>query len=847
VPRHPTENSLPARLILAAIVFALASPGIARAADSPAPAPPSLHERIDALVESGGAGPVGPLASDADFLRRAYLDLNGTIPDAATARAFLDDPAANKREVLIDRLLARPQFARHMSRVFDVMLMERRPEKSIPVAEWQAYLHKSFAGGKPLDQLLREILGADGADPATRPAARFYLDREADANLLARDVGRLFFGRDMQCAQCHDHPLVDDYLQSDYYGLLAFVNRGVLFTDKDKKVFYAETADGEVNYKSVFTGDARDHVVPKLPQGAPVSEPLLNPEEQYVVAPDKEVRPVPKYSRRAQLSATATSGTSAAFNCNWANRLWSLLLGRGLVHPLDMHHSGNPAVQSQLLALLTDELARMKFDTKAFVRELALTRAYQRSSEMPRPADMQVDVAALSGTLATWNATAQSLAAEIEKFQATSTQAGTEVSAAYAAFSKSAAAREAAQKPRAEAKKASDAIAVALAAGIKDVAAKEDVLKALVEARDKAKAAVAKLPDDKPLAEAAGQFASRTEQIDGQLTAARKLVADETAEVQPASLRLAEAEKPVQTASAEMTVARAALDVAEAKAREALDKLRTAKADHRELTARIADAQAALDVQALAAAVITSRSTAQSAGEQLAATRSQLATTAEQLAAAETTAKTATEKSVADQAALDAAWVALVDRATTRFTLAPLKSLSPEQLSFATMQGLGLVDAQVAALEPQATKDVEAMANLLPNARPREVARLLEERVDEKLRGNISPFVSLFGQQPGQAPTFQATVHQALFLANGGVLAGWLNPGGNNLSERVAKIAEPAAVADELYLSLLTRRPTADEQAQVAAYWEAGKADRAAAAREMIWSLVTSAEFRFNH
>ena len=73
--------------------------------------------------------------------------------------------------------------------------------------------------------------------PQLRPAAKFYLDRDGDPNLLARDIGRLFFGRDLQCAQCHDHPLVDDYLQADYYGLMAFVNRGVLFDDaKDKKI-----------------------------------------------------------------------------------------------------------------------------------------------------------------------------------------------------------------------------------------------------------------------------------------------------------------------------------------------------------------------------------------------------------------------------------------------------------------------------------------------------------------------------------------------------------------------------------------------------------------------------------
>ena len=163
------------------------------------------------------------------------------------------------------------------------------------------------------------------------------------------------------------------------------------------------------------------------------------------------------------------------------------------------------------------------------------------------------------------------------------------------------------------------------------------------------------------------------------------------------------------------------------------------------------------------------------------------------------------------------------------------------------MQAVGLVDQQLTALQPQAKKDAEAIANLSPEERAREESRLLEDRIDEKLRGNIGPFVSLFGQQPGQAPTFQATVHQALFLANGGLLAGWLTPAAGNLTERLAKIEQPTALADELYLSVLTRKATSEEQAQVASYWEAGKADRAAAAREMVWSLLTSAEFRFNH
>ena len=105
------------------------------------------------------------------------------------------------------------------------MLMERRDDTYVPASEWQDFLRRAFAANLPYDQLVTQILSADGTDPTTRGAAKFYLDRLADPNLLTRDVGRMFLGRDFQCAQCHDHPLIDDYKQAHYYGIFAFLNR----------------------------------------------------------------------------------------------------------------------------------------------------------------------------------------------------------------------------------------------------------------------------------------------------------------------------------------------------------------------------------------------------------------------------------------------------------------------------------------------------------------------------------------------------------------------------------------------------------------------------------------------
>ncbi|MBX9791299.1 MAG: DUF1549 and DUF1553 domain-containing protein [Pirellulales bacterium] len=343
----------------------------------------SLHARIDQLVAARMPTEAAPPATDSEFVRRVYLDLTGCIPSTADARAFIDSSDSGKRTALIERLLASPQYARRMQVFFDLVWMERRPEKNVPNAEWTEYLRASFAAGKPYDQLVREILSADGTDPTLRPAMKFYLDRDGDRNLVTRDIGRLFLGRDLQCAQCHDHPLIDDYKQEHYYGLLAFWNRSSIFTDKANQKYIAEKADGEVSFKSVFLDEQPRSTPPRLPDSPMPEEPKFNAGEEYVVAPADGVRPVPKYSRRAKLAPELTSAERRDFRRNIVNRLWALMFGRGLVDPVDLHHAANPPSHPELLDLLADEFAGASFDVRWLLRELALTAAYQRASDHP--------------------------------------------------------------------------------------------------------------------------------------------------------------------------------------------------------------------------------------------------------------------------------------------------------------------------------------------------------------------------------------------------------------------------------------------------------------------------------
>src|SRR5262249_22896182 len=94
---------------------------------------------------------------------------------------------------------------------------------------------------------------------------------------------------------------------------------------------------------------------------------------------------------------------------------------------------------------------------------------------------------------------------------------------------------------------------------------------------------------------------------------------------------------------------------------------------------------------------------------------------------------------------------------------------------------------------------------------------------------------------------FLSTLDQTLFIANGALLRGWLAPRKGNLTDRLASLASADAVAEELYVSVLTRRPSAEERKDIAAYLKDRTRDRPAALQEMAWALLASAEFRFNH
>lgn len=349
-----------------------------------------LHRQIDQVIERKLADlnlTPAAISDDAEFVRRVYLDLNGVIPTAHQAGAFLDETAPDKRRKLIDSLLASPDYAIHFARVFDVMLLERRipaggSSLDVPPASWRAYLAEAFADNRPWDQIATEILGGDGTDEKRGAAVRFYLARDVNAHQLTRDVGRLFLGVDLQCAQCHDDPRFDDYQQADYYGLHAFLERTKLHPLKPKGAVLGELAAGATRFTSVFT--AKDgETNPRLPGGGMIADPALEKDREYLTKPGPGERGIPVYSRRLKLAEELPRPNTAGFAGNLANRLWAQLLGRGIIHPLDLRHTANPPSHPELLALLERWLIDHRYDIQGLLREIALTQTYQRSSLMP--------------------------------------------------------------------------------------------------------------------------------------------------------------------------------------------------------------------------------------------------------------------------------------------------------------------------------------------------------------------------------------------------------------------------------------------------------------------------------
>ncbi|MDB5311460.1 MAG: hypothetical protein JWO38_5662 [Gemmataceae bacterium] len=377
------------RLVLAAIVFTLTA-NASPAADLP-PADRTVEtvvdDAIDAAIASAGVTPA-PQTDDATVIRRLTLDLVGRIPTAGEVDAYVKSTDPRKRANLVDHLIASPGFTRHQASQFEVMLspdIERRGSGAI-----REYMTAALKDNKPWDRIFRELMLPDESDPKQKGAADFLRPRVTDADKLTNDVSVAFFGVNVSCAQCHDHPLVKDWTQDHFYGMKAFLARtydagGTLAERGFGIVRFKPNKGAEKAARMMFLTGTK--VEDSTAREMTKEEQKKEKDEAEAAKKTKKAPPKPAFSARAKLvDVSLEKGNSDFFARSIVNRMWHRFFGAGLVNPLDQMHSENPPTHPDLLAWLARDTAGHGYDLRRLIRGIVMSKTYSRGSRYPTEA-----------------------------------------------------------------------------------------------------------------------------------------------------------------------------------------------------------------------------------------------------------------------------------------------------------------------------------------------------------------------------------------------------------------------------------------------------------------------------
>lgn len=301
------------------------------------------------------------LASDGAFLRRVCLDLTGTLPPPQRTREFIASHDPQKRQKVVDALLASPEFVDYwtfrFSDIFRVAIFANglTPKWSQEYWEW---IRDAIARNRPYDEVARERIAADGYDPASRHFIPYNRIGPA-SDTMAEEV-RVFFGRRLDCAQCHNHPY-ENWSQDQFWGMTAFFGR--LF--KMGPVLFDHPTNMDLSSKDVAGKIEVLHPRTHVPV-----QPALLDGSRLNIAPDSNPR-----------RALATWMTAQPWFAEAAvNRIWGQFFGRGIVDPVDDFRSTNPPTHPALLAALAEDFRRSHYDLRHLMKTIVTSRTYQLSN-----------------------------------------------------------------------------------------------------------------------------------------------------------------------------------------------------------------------------------------------------------------------------------------------------------------------------------------------------------------------------------------------------------------------------------------------------------------------------------
>jgi hypothetical protein len=343
--------------MLPSVLLLLALPNAEpdRLADAPKVAA-KIDEYFARHWQDEGIKPAG-LADDATFLRRLTLDLAGRVPTREEAVAFAQDRAADKRARAVRRLMEGPEYALAMGRALD----ETIQGKYAGDPDFIEYLRAAVSAHRPWDAMFRDVMLGPWDTKEAKRADRFLSRRQNSLEDLTADSTSVFFGVNVSCARCHNHPLVADWTQDHYYGMASF---------------FARTAEAG---KGKNKGDVGEKPVAEIQFVTTKGERRT---AKVMFLTGKTLDPAAAQGRREQLVKVALE-EKAFFSRAIVNRLWAHFLGRGLVHPLDQMHSANPPSVPDVLEWLADDLSGHGYDLDRVAAGIVSSRVYQLSSTKP--------------------------------------------------------------------------------------------------------------------------------------------------------------------------------------------------------------------------------------------------------------------------------------------------------------------------------------------------------------------------------------------------------------------------------------------------------------------------------
>lgn len=351
-------------------------------AESLLPAGTPVEEVIDHHVETALAEREivpAPEAAPTTLLRRVTLDLGSRVPTVAETREFLAVDSPDQYRSWVEGRLADPAFERYLAHELNWLLMDGES------TDFRKYLDRAVAGGKRWDEIFGEAVAGIAEDEALAGVDQFLRRRARDLDKMTNDVSVRFFGVNVSCAQCHDHPYVDDWTMDTYYGMKSFFGRTF-----ENGGFVGERTYGTVSYKNA---ENEEIPAPLRFLGGPeldlsVEEPTEEEKKEQKkqleqLRKDRKAPPRAPNSVRERLVEEGLKPGSegeAYFARAIVNRLWNQYFGHGLVMPLDQMHGANDPSHPELLAWLARDLVEHDFDLKRLVRGMVLSRAYRRSS-----------------------------------------------------------------------------------------------------------------------------------------------------------------------------------------------------------------------------------------------------------------------------------------------------------------------------------------------------------------------------------------------------------------------------------------------------------------------------------